>query len=464
MAVETVRCLAILAALGACTGRSETPSKGGTGGSGADGGSGANVGNAGRAGNFGGGTGGSAGALAGRGGVAGSTGGVAGSPAGAAGTAGGTLGEAGADGSGGTAGSATSGGAAGSGGSAGGGGSAGAVNERLACVDQMLLGYRHACALTRDGALFCWLGNEHGQLGDGSQVPSMVPLRVSLIGEVTSGAADYESTYAILADSSAYRWGRISYSASQETLLAPTAISFAPDARSFHLGAAHSCLLDGDSRVACWGANQNGQLGDGTTDYRLSPAEPTALGPVAAFAVGYGHACAAKSDGSLWCWGDNYRGQLGLGTHDDALVPTEVTSIGAGVTQVATRHEFTCALLEDASVSCWGRFSWNDTVGDPTPRVRPELADVTEIAAGSFHACALKADASLWCWASPVPDALPGIGATVPEPFEAVGTDVTKVWAGYSDTCIRKRDETVWCWGARLGGTPTQIAEGCEEP
>jgi hypothetical protein len=67
-------------------------------------------------------------------------------------------------------------------------------------------------------------------------------------------------------------------------------------------------------------------------------------------------------------------------------------------------------------------------------------------------------------WASPVPDALPGIAATVPEPFEGVGTEVTKVWAGYSDTCVRKRDETVWCWGARLGGTPTQIAEGCEEP
>jgi alpha-tubulin suppressor-like RCC1 family protein len=328
----------------------------------------------------------------------------------------------------------------------------------------MMLGYRHVCALARGGALFCWLGNEYGQLGNGGMTPSTVPFRVPLEGEVVSAAAGYSSTYALLADGRAFRWGRITSSASEETLLVPSAVSLAPNVRSLQLGASHTCVLRDDDTVACWGTNGDGELGNGTTEYSLSPEEPMALGPVASLAVGYGHACAAKADGSLFCWGDNYRGQLGLETHDDALVPTEVTALTTGVTQVATRNEFTCALLGDATVACWGRFSWNDTVGDPLPRLRPELTDVTEIAAGNFHACALKSDGSLWCWAGPVPDALPGIGATVPEPFEAVGTDNTRVWAGYNDTCVRKRDETIWCWGARIGGTPTQIAAGCQGP
>src|SRR5688500_15866228 len=102
-----------------------------------------------------------------------------------------------------------------------------------------------------------------------------------------------------MADGSAYRWGRITSSASEETLLDPTVVALAPNVREFQLGAGYTCALDDEAGVACWGENDDGQLGDGTTDYELSPAEPMALGPVASFAVGYGHSCAARSDGSL---------------------------------------------------------------------------------------------------------------------------------------------------------------------
>ena len=98
----------------------------------------------------------------------------------------------------------------------------------------------------------------------------------------------------------------------------------APAAKIIALGEYHSCALETDGTVACWGLNGNGQLGDGTTTDRASPTAVPGLSDVAEIALGSAHSCARKTDGTVACWGANIYGQLGDGTTTDRLSPTAV--------------------------------------------------------------------------------------------------------------------------------------------
>ena len=78
-------------------------------------------------------------------------------------------------------------------------------------------------------------------------------------------------------------------------------------------GARHTCAIFSDATVRCWGANESGQLGDGTVDSKNKPVPVAGLTSVDAIVAGGAHSCARRTDGSVWCWGSNTSGQLGDG-------------------------------------------------------------------------------------------------------------------------------------------------------
>jgi alpha-tubulin suppressor-like RCC1 family protein len=114
----------------------------------------------------------------------------------------------------------------------------------------------------------------------------------------------------------------------------------------------HSCAIDAQQRVRCWGSNSYGQLGDGSSDHNV-PSQPV-LANVTSMAVGGDHTCVVSS-GNVLCWGRNNYGQLG---EPSAATPTRNGPNGPiilqGVKSVVGGWWNTCALLESGSVKCWG--------------------------------------------------------------------------------------------------------------
>ncbi len=191
-------------------------------------------------------------------------------------------------------------------------------------------------------------------------------------------------------------------------------------ASALTLGPAHACAIvtaaEGP-RVECWGAGEAGQLGNGSSgdrgpspiDVPNGPDAPTLDRP-AQVSAGASHTCALDGDdGEVWCWGANDEGQLGDGTTTGRLRPVRVdmTELGEELGEsrvavaIAAGGFHTCALFAGGHVACWGssRYGQAGRFGASvrTPRRIPFEQPVEVLDAGLLHTCALSAG-EIYCW------------------------------------------------------------------
>jgi alpha-tubulin suppressor-like RCC1 family protein len=122
--------------------------------------------------------------------------------------------------------------------------------------------------------------------------------------------------------------------------------------------ASFSCALHSDGRVACWGRNTYGQLGDGSTTDRTMPVEVLDIHDAISISAGSEHACALRRTGELWCWGRNQAGQLGDGTLTDSSRPVRASLGAEGIRQFDVGLDRSCVVRLSGAVDCWGSTIW----------------------------------------------------------------------------------------------------------
>lgn len=236
-----------------------------------------------------------------------------------------------------------------------------------------------------------------------------------------------------------------------------------PVRAGIRVGGGQTCMVAGDGSVACWGANDRGQLGDGGSGRRGTPGVTLEAGSVAELAVGVSHACALTPSGSAICWGANDQGQLGVGG-GDRLTPVALEG-PAPFRRIAAGLDHTCALTRDGSAYCWGGNADGElgagpgAGGDELRRV--DGGPFLELAAGWRHTCGLASNGRAYCWGAGGDGQLghgESAGAATPRPV-AGGYAFQSITAGNAHTCGLVTDGTVACWGdnqtGQLGtGTP----------
>ena len=230
----------------------------------------------------------------------------------------------------------------------------------------------HTCALLDNGSVRCWGDDSYGDLGNGNAV--------------------------------------------SDSLTPSAHVDFGADgtAVALDVGNDHSCAVLDNGSIMCWGRDHTGQLGNGaaTTANQHDPVFVDLGTDEAAISVSTGniHTCAILDDGSLKCWGDDNYGQLGNGaTTGNQPSPVSV-DLGTGRTAVAvaTGNRNTCAILDDGSLKCWGGDSQGQVGNGATSGNQPSPVSV-DLGAGrtavaidvyGYHTCAILDDASVKCWGS----------------------------------------------------------------
>jgi alpha-tubulin suppressor-like RCC1 family protein len=172
----------------------------------------------------------------------------------------------------------------------------------------------------------------------------------------------------------------------------------------------HSCALQSAGTVRCWGGNNSGQLGNGTTTKSLTSVAVTGLSDAKALASGANHNCAIRASGSVVCWGDNSAGQLGDGTKTKRSTPVAVAGLTDAVA-LSVNGRSSCAVRAPGTAVCWGvqfdgqLFFFNGVIDGPADSTRATttvaitgLSDVRAISAGLSHGCAIVGSGAVKCW------------------------------------------------------------------
>ena len=301
-------------------------------------------------------------------------------------------------------------------------------------VAALSVGEAHACVLLVSGTVRCWGGNSAGELGDGTTTSSAHPVTVIGLG----GVGDLSGVTAISA------------------------------------GVAHECALLAGGSVACWGLNDGGQLGDGTTMDRGTPVLVSGLTGVTSLSAGYRFTCAVLADTTARCWGDDSRTQLGDGNSTHSAYPVPVSGL-SGARSITAGGEDACTVLLVGTVLCWGANGQGEAgngTRDPAPVPVPVgapggngvLSGVLSLTAGTYHFCARLSGGTVACWGSNGAGQLgTGVFTDSAWPVVVASLTATTVVAGGDHTCATMTSGSAQCWGdnwvGALGnGTKTNSA------
>ncbi|MBI2396899.1 MAG: Ig-like domain repeat protein [Xanthomonadales bacterium] len=246
------------------------------------------------------------------------------------------------------------------------------VVSGLGQVTELAAGLHHTCARRSDGSLRCWGANWYGQAGNGnSGVAESTPVAVSGISTALQVVAGEHHTCAVLANGSLRCFGRNGDGQlgdgsviDRSTPVAVSGLTVPTAGVVLAVGSEHTCAIAVGGGVRCWGWDGYGQLGQGAAvGSSPLPLVVSDVPAATALAAGQRHTCAARSDGRVACWGENANGQLGDDTQSSSNFPRTVVGIGQ-VTMLSAGLKHSCGGLDIGSTLCWGMNSAGQLGGE----------------------------------------------------------------------------------------------------
>ncbi|MDH5672278.1 MAG: hypothetical protein OEZ06_09020 [Myxococcales bacterium] len=286
-------------------------------------------------------------------------------------------------------------------------------------AEDIAAGAHHSCGRTPAGELLCWGHNDSGQLGH--QRSADAGVSDAGFTPVLEGTAEVSA------------------------------------------GGSHSCAIDAEGAVHCFGDNSEGQLDGAPSDERFRSDVLDLASDMRATQVSAGgnHSCALLGD-RVYCWGDGRHGQCGRERSEGALVPAEVPGVEDAV-EISAGLRHSCARLKSDRVLCWGElFDGQALRATAEPQPVEGLDDAQEIAAGAGFSCALRAAGSVVCWGENGSGQL-GDGSTEPSatPVEVLDLELAlSIAAGglelggqlVGHACAQTKSFFVQCWGRNHEG------------
>ncbi len=345
-------------------------------------------------------------------------------------------------------------------------------NDNFVDLKQISAGAFQTCGITNGGKLYCWGGANSGALGNGSTTQNnLVPTSV-LKGEATG--ADTDGTYLI-------------------------------NIKQISAWSTNTCAISNAGFAYCWGADGNGQLGNGaTTGDQSSPVKVLAGAATGADTDGTylinikqistgGQTCAITFAGNTYCWGNDGSGQLGNGaTSTNQNAPVKVLAGAAtgldtdgtylvNIKQIAVGGGHTCAISNAGNTYCWGSASGGQLGDNNTTWINREtpvkvlagaatgvetdgtyLVSMKQIVGGSAHTCAISNAGNAYCWGDGLQGKLGNNTSTGTQytPVKvlkgaaaASDTDATnlinikQISANLGHTCAVSNAGNTYCWG-----------------
>lgn len=337
-------------------------------------------------------------------------------------------------------------------------------------VQQVSVGYQHACAIRDDQGLFCWGAGTWGQLAHGLTGSAGVePLRV--YGNDEHYSVIQRGAYHTCGITTAGKlkcWGMNGNGELGNGTLITSGIPIEIDPgvtySKISLGeGSHTCGITTLNVLKCWGYNGHGQVGDGTLENKLTPTIIDSGISYSNVALGPYMTCGITILGDLKCWGQNTYGQLGDGTTANKLIPVVVDS-GVAYSSVSISIYHVCALTVASKVKCWGYNGYGE-IGDGgyANQYSPVAIDSSEsylsIKVSMYHTCGLTTSNKVKCWGWNAYGQL-GDGTIdnrdVPTAADAT-TDYSKIFVERNRSCGITTSGALKCWGYNYYG---QLGDG----
>ncbi|AZZ37202.1 hypothetical protein CIK05_10530 [Bdellovibrio sp. qaytius] len=389
------------------------------------------------------------------------------------------------------------------------------------------MGAYHTCAIIDNGSVKCWGRNTEGQLGQGhtnslgdgaGEMGDNLPaINLGTGRTATQISVSYDKhTCALLDNATVKCWGKNSsgqLGQEHANNLGDDAGEMGDSLPAINLGASrtataiatgeqHSCALLDNSTVKCWGYNFYGQLGQGnSTTKGVGAGEMASLTSInlgtsrtaIAISSGRNHTCALLDNSQVKCWGENTDGELGQG-HTNSLgdgagemgdsLPEVNLGTGRTAVQISASGNHTCALLDNATVKCWGLNSsgqlgqgHTNSLGDGAGEMGNSLPAISlgtgrtalQIAASGYSTCALLDNSTVKCWGengggdlgqgntTSLGDGASEMGDSLPAISLGTGRTALRVEAGGEQACVILDNSTLKCWGYNGSG---QLGQG----